>query len=468
MKKKAFISTKIPNTEFIIAAAILLLLEAFLFYRFLVAPQMDAARIAGMKLAEKRETLDVYRAETVNIESLAARLEDIQRQIGDAEFKLPAALHNEDISILIGQFSRDKNISVESVSFQERQLVSPAEYARNSTGAANGAVNGNGGLSGAANGASVRPAARQPDRADAAAGAGADVGTDFGAETPDRFTFRSSLYGEYADILQDINGVPLGTASQSALYDDAPAAGRTLSLQGVQISFNSEFHTAGPFIKLFEDSERKVRVKSASFTRVREGELKGVVSLEFAALSPDAESGYPGLNLPGDAGGAIEKGSLFEKYGGFIEDNADPTILLLSGEDDIDPDFYIVLKASSSNETKLSYGIYPRVDSEIRSNVNNAIRAKLSISGDAEQFEYVYSLASYQKSETRKLAAAGGKLRMKILSCQRIGDNDNVAVLLDVDNKTELPFEIIVINDDVLTPRFHLGMTKGAVDVVRK
>jgi len=142
--------------------------------------------------------------------------------------------------------------------------------------------------------------------------------------------------------------------------------------------------------------------------------------------------------------------------------------LLLSEDEDIDPDFYIVLKASSSNETKVSYGVYPRVETELRSNVNNAIRAKLTISGDEDQFEYVYSLASYQKSEKRKLPATGGTIRLKILSCQRIGDNDNVSILLDIDNNTDMPFEIVVVNDDVLSPRFHIGLTKGNVNVVTR
>jgi hypothetical protein len=216
----------------------------------------------------------------------------------------------------------------------------------------------------------------------------------------------------------------------------------------------------------------------AAMKAASEGELKGVLSLEFAALSPTAESNYPGLYSPGATGGAIgggtgnesgaAKDSLFGKYNGFIEDNADPTILLLSGDDDLDPDFYIVLKASTSNETKVSYGVYPRVETELRSNVNNAVRAKLTVGGDEDQFDYVYSLASYQKSEKRKLAAADGKLRLKVLSCQRVGDNDNVAILLDVDNNTGLPFEIVVVNDDVLTPRFHIGVTKGSVNVVTK
>jgi len=266
-----------------------------------------------------------------------------------------------------------------------------------------------------------------------------------------------------------VNPGAVGMARQSALYDDGITSGRTLSVQGVQISFRSEFHTIGPFLKFLEEGERLARVKNVSVSRIQESELKGVVNLEYVSLSPDAERGYPGLyaaGAPGAGGGA--KSSLFEKYAGYVEEGADPTILLLSEEEDIDPDFYMVIKASSSNETKVGYGVYPRVETEVRSNVNNAVRAKLTIEGDEEQFEYIYSLASQQKSERRKLGAEGGKLRMKILSCPRTGENDAVAVLLDVENNTALPLEITVVNDDVLNPRFHVGIVTANVSVANR
>ena len=421
MFRKASAGSAVSNIEFIAAALVLLLLEAFLFYRFLIGPQITAYDAVGAELAGRRIVLEKYQEQKTNAGDMERRHSELLEQIGEAEAKLPPTLHNEDVAILISRFAQETNVSVESVSFQERLLADLKEYA-----------------------------------------AGANAGGANAADT--------NAAGTKAGEPQNSAGEAGGMIMQSALYGDAPsAAGKTLSLQGVQISFSSEFHTAEKFIRLIEESERKTRVKSASLTRVQEGELKGVLNLEFAALSPDAEGGYPGVYQPGQFEGEPgRKESLFGKYGGFIEDNADPAILLLSGDDDLDPDFYIVLKAASSNETKVSYGVYPRVETELRSNVNNAVRAKLTISGDEDQFEYVYSLASYQKSEKRKLAAEEGKLRLKALSCQRIGDNDNVAVLLDVENNTELPFEVIVVNDDVLAPRLHLGITKGNVNVVAK
>jgi len=430
----------IPAMEFIIAAAVLLLLEAFLFFNFFVGPGMSGANAARDELYARRAALQRYRADKLDTAGLANQLADLEKRIGEAEEKLPQALHNEDISIMIGHFSAVNNITIDSISFQERQLVSPSEYLLP------------GGITGGLAGGAAAPVYAQG--ADAYGVNPASAGVN-----PANTGVNPSNAG--------VNPANAGLR-QSALYDEAPQAGRGLSLQGVQVSFSSEFHTVGPFLKSFEDSGRKIRVKNVSITRVQEGELKGVINLEYASLSANAEQNFPGMNEAPQLDAGRLKDSLFNKYSGFIEDNVDPTILLLSEDDDFDPDFYILLKASTSNETKVSYGIYPRVETELRSNVNNAVRAKLTISGDEEQFEYVYSLASYQKSERRTLTAADGKLRLKVLSCQRIGDNDNVAILLDVDNETDLPFEIIVVNDDVLSPRFHLGITKGNVNVAVK
>ena len=466
----------VPVTEFAVASIVLLLLEAFLLYYFFVGPRMAGAAAAGAELAERRIALADFYGNKIDKESLAEELNGLLLQIRSIEEKLPPTLHNEDISIMIGDISREHNISIESVSFAERQLIDLTEYVVMPAGSTESkaisniyaALDANGNSGNGSNGISYSAYGFDADAyADGEALLMASALAD-PAETAGIDSRIETFMQAFADTYDfEDEPVALGAAKPPA-QQKSPAQSLMLSVQNVQINFTSEFHTAESFIKAFEDGERKARVRNASLARVQEGVLKGVLNLEFVAFSATAEQGRPGLNDVSRQPGHAEKDSLFGKYNGFVEDNADPTILLLSEEDDVDPDFYIVLKSSASNETKVSYGVYPRVESELRSNVNSAVRAKLTISGDAEQFEYVYSLASYQKSEKRKLSASGGKLRLKVLSCQRIGDSDNVAVLLDVDNNTDLPFEIIVVNDDVLSPRLHMGLTKGNVTVVNK
>ena len=455
---------EIPLVEFIIAVIVLMFLETVLLYRFLVAPQMNASHIAHTELMTRRVAHELYKNELNGEVNQVDLYDSLKEQILAKEKKLPSTLHNEDIAIEIGRFAAEHNITVDAVSYQERQLVDPNEYA--AAGAGVGA-NAGAGMDGANSGANTGVGAGAGANSGTNAGAGAGAGAASAASSASAATTTYATDASEAALTSDI-------VRMSALSDVGGQDKRTLSLQGVQISFRSEFHTVIPFLRRFEDGDRIVRIKSVSISRIQEGELKGVINLEYAALSPSAEQNYPGLYTAAAASaaqngaGEAKRDSLFGKYGGFVEEGADPTILLLSEDDDIDPDFYIVLKASSSNETKISFGAYPRVETEVRSNVNGATRSKLTIEGDAEQFEYAYSLASSQKGEKRRLSASGGKIRVKVLSCQRLGDDDAVAILLDVENKTGLPVEITVINDDVLNPRFHTGLTAGDVKIVTK
>ena len=451
MRKKTALEafSAIPVAEVAFTAILILLLESVLFYHFMVSPRMDAASSTGSELTIRRAALAKHRADKLDDEGQRKKLESLLAEIEQKEEELPPVLHNEDIAILIGGLAQNNNITIDSINFQERQLVGLSEY----LGARDDGHNNHADTGGYAYFGQAAPG-------------GGDVPIDSAD-----FSYNVNLAGGFEAAGSNIGGAGSTTGSAglpAALTDGASAADQTLSLQSVQVSFRSEFHTVGEFIKQFETDIRKVRIKSLSISRVQEGDLKNVLNLEYAALSPDAETLYPGLYVPGVTDGGAGKDSLFRKYAGYVEEGADPTILLLSEDDDVDPDFYIVLKASSSNETKISYGVYPRVETELRSNVNNAARVKLTIDGDANQFNYVYELASYQKSETRKLEASGGKLRLKVLSCPRAGDDDKVQILLDVENNTELPLEVTVVNDDVLAPRFHEGIMKGTVKINEK
>ena len=235
-----------------------------------------------------------------------------------------------------------------------------------------------------------------------------------------------------------------------------------LTLQEVQIHFNSEYHTFGQFLKAFEEGEQKIRIKNVSVTRVKEGVLKGIVNLEYVILGTSMEKDltgvYPSPNFE-------PKESVFQKYEGYIEEGIDPTILLISSDDDVDPNFYMIVNAAASNDTKVTLGVFPRTETEIYFNANNAVQTKLVITGDENQFQYSYSLGSATKTEKRKLDVVDGKLRMDIITHPRSDDKDKVSILLSVENNTEIPLDIRVRNDDVLQPRFNLGKTTGQVSV---
>jgi hypothetical protein len=401
---------------------------------------MRAANRARADLALASTLLSEVTQSKLNASDRQAALDDLKAQIASLETALPPALHNEDISISIGEYARANNITLESVAFPGRQLVDPAEYAAQSAGVGAASDADGGGGSAALGGATASGGGALGTVSEAVAAANADLVSGAGGDT---------------DL------------SRSALIGDGAKQNRTLSLQGAQVSFNSEFHTAGAFLRAFEQSARKVRVKSVSLSRVQEGVLKGVVSLEYAALTTDSERGASGLYPAPQKGEA--KSSLFSRYNGYVEDGVDPTILLFSSDEDIDPNFFMNINPSTSNDTKVMLGVYPRMETAIYYNANNAVRAKLTITGDADQFEYTYALGPQtSKSEKRRLEVVEGKLRLKVLSHPRANDEDKVAILLDVENNTAIPLEIQVYNDDAVKPRFNRGTMTGTVEVTAK
>jgi hypothetical protein len=474
--------SRISNAEFVVAAAVLLLLEGVLLANFAVIPLKKAADAERERLAGYAAAQSEYEASRQNAEQRQAYLDELNGRMVEQEALLPAAIHNEDISLKIGAYARAHNITLESVAFSQRELANPREYADaagaaaasaqvsvagadGADGAAAAGSAGGAGLSGGAAGAGS-PASG----GEAGGAAGAEAGAAAAGGQPAAVSGQGAIESAIAEADRIANG--LGGVSVQARAQAAGTAGgssggssggaKTMSVQGVQVSFVSEAHTIAEFLKAIAGGESNARIKSMSATREQEGVIKGLLSLEYVSLSAGAEAAESGLYEPQPHGA---KDSLFQKYEGYVEEGVDPTILLVSADDDTDPNFYMILNPATSNDTKITLGVFPRTETAVYFNANNAARAKLAISGDAEQLEYSYALGSGSRSEKRRLELSDGKIRLDVISHPQSDEDDKVAVLLDVENNTGLPLEIRVRNDDVLNPRFHLGATSGDVSV---
>ncbi|MCL2164782.1 MAG: hypothetical protein FWH55_10440 [Oscillospiraceae bacterium] len=264
----------------------------------------------------------------------------------------------------------------------------------------------------------------------------------------------------FPDIAAGVISVSQGEGANGATRT---SSGKLLSIQDVQVNFSSEFHTAGSFIKEFEESVQRVRVKSVSLTRLREGVLKGVLNLEYIALTDNAEAGVSNRRAPDIDG----RESIFQSYSGYVEEDADTTVILQPGDIDVEPNFYMVLNQSVVNDAKIRFGVYPRSETELFYNVNSAVKASLTISGDENEMSYTYTLGTSSRTERRRLDVVDGSILISVISGPRANEDDKVAVLLDVENNTDLPLEIMVRNEDVLNPRFNLGDTSGQVTVLK-
>ncbi|MDR1440111.1 MAG: hypothetical protein LBJ10_08925 [Clostridiales bacterium] len=462
---------RISNAEFAIVAVLLLALEGILLANFLIAPlkrQYDEEKTRLSGYVFMREGIERTKQ---NTEQRQAYLAELDAKLAEQGALLPPALHNEDISLEISAYAQAHNITLESVAFAQRELVNPAEYVAAAGGAGTGsaatgsaatgsaatgsAAAGGAGAAGATGTAGATGVAGAAGAAEAAGAAGGGAGENAAAAKSGAGAIESAIAEAelIANGLGGLSGAPQASGGGGA---------KTMSVQSVLVSFVSEAHTIGGFLRAVEEGAGNARIKTLTAAREQEGVIKGAIGLEYVSLSADAEAAESGMYAPQPHG---SKESLFQKYEGYVEEGVDPTILLVSSEDDIDPNFYMILNQSSSNDTKITLGVFPRTETAIYFNANNAARAKLSISGDADQLEYTYTLGTSARTERRRLEAVDGKLRLDVISHPLADDDDKVAILLDVENGTGIPLEIRVRNDDVLNPRFHLGETSGDVSV---
>jgi type IV pilus assembly protein PilO len=428
---------KVSRTDFAVAAVVLILLEAVLLVNFLIMPIKRHADETSVILKSYRDLSDRLASNIANSAEQERTLSALALRISEAETELPPLIHNEDISLMIGEFANTHNIAVEAVVFAARAAIAPDSY-----------ISSAGSMALANSGSQVK--------------SGINNGAADDLNSPNAGVISLNA----GDIAAGSNGAGgaevTGNGANSLGSGDNAGGTKSLIIQEVQVNFSSEFHTAGTFIKEFEESRQKVKVKNVSLTRIREGDLRGVLNLEYIALTGDAETGAAGhFTAP-----AIEgKESIFLKYKGYVEDDADPTVILQQGDIDVEPDFYMVINSAAENDTKIRFGVYPRPETEIYYNVNNAVKGKLTISGDENELSYTYTIGTSSRTERRRLDITDGTILINVISRPRANEDDKVAILMDVENNTSLPLEIKVRNDDVMLPRFNLGVRTGQVTV---
>lgn len=243
--------------------------------------------------------------------------------------------------------------------------------------------------------------------------------------------------------------------------------GSMVLTENVDIAFSGSYGALYNFISDLEKSERKIMVKEVSMTRGAGSILKGTLKVQYVGYTnPEGESTYS-LETPPVKG----KVSPFLAFLGF-EDNAAASSSSLSNAGPgpalvktLDPNFYLLLNTYDDNAPKIIMGDYAKNGTELYSNTNDKVQGKISISGNLDKMTYSYSLGSSTKTKDAKLLLDGGKLRLDVISQQRKNDTDKVSITLDIDNKTDYPLEINVINDDKNAPRFNVGNKSGSVVV---
>ena len=252
------------------------------------------------------------------------------------------------------------------------------------------------------------------------------------------------------------------TANDTKNTKAAPkAVGSMVLTENVDIAFSGGYGALYNFISDLEKSDRKIIVRDVSMTRGAGSVLKGALKIQYVGYTnPEDQSTYS-LETPAVKG----KTSPFLAFLGF-EDKAAASAVVTPGPAAVktyEPNFYLLLNTYDDNAPKIIMGDYAKNGTEIYSNTNDKVQGKISISGNLDKMTYSYSMGSSTQKKDAKLIMAGGKLRLDVISQQRKNDTDKVSITLDIENKTDYPLEIDVINDDKNVPRFIVGNKSGSV-----
>ena len=246
------------------------------------------------------------------------------------------------------------------------------------------------------------------------------------------------------------------TPSATPEVTGEPATGYLIADQSLSLGISGAYEDMREFIDALEQNERQGYVRSLSMTMVEEGRISASMVVSFLSfLDAQAPGRYPlSPQMPKD------KNNPFTPYLGYSTGVATETI---QAQSVLFPDFSLRINSYSDNAPKVILSEYPKAATELYANDNKGFGGVLVLSGTADSFTYEMTLNGKTMRSSSPLSVKDGAIIVQVISQPREDNKDLVNAILDVDNQTEVPVEIVVTLDDPESPRFRLGKTTGNV-----
>ncbi|MDP4093533.1 MAG: hypothetical protein Q8920_09250 [Bacillota bacterium] len=260
-----------------------------------------------------------------------------------------------------------------------------------------------------------------------------------------------------------VNQQPQASPGTQALPGNTGNTTASITGDGVSLAFKGTYNQLYGFLSDIEKSTRKIIVSNISAARDADGLLNGTITLMYVSYREPGDNGQYKLTTP-STGGKVNPFVPYPGYkdGSTVQNSNSTTPIKI-----IDPDFYLLLNTYRDNAPKVIMGVYPRTETEVYDDVNDLVKGKITISQSGGKYKYTYTLGTSVYTEESALAVKDGVIRMNVTSQPRVSPADKVAIKMDIENKTSLPFEIDIVSDDKDMPRFTVGSKSGNVIVKR-
>lgn len=409
---------KITPRDAIIISLIMVFLEGYLLYTYLLVPSIQHRDELSRMLIIKNNQMRMLKQDYDQRTSYEQQIADSKTHMAELEKTVPAYLSEEEILMTLTGYAGSGSVDINSVSFTTGQVESAIPYLNGATESdvQAGASQGGTGTSGSAT-------------ATAATVAVSDSGTAASGMTV------TNSDGTVIDI----------------------SAGYVRHMQ-FNVNATGFYGDVWAFLQNIERNERLIRVKGVTFVS-EEGLVDATFQMETVSFTDGESTGGYDLDT-----GTTERDNPFRPYNGYLGG-------VVAGDTAVEqktlePSYYLILNSHLDNAAKVSMGIYSDPASDIAVNNNGVAAASLRISGTSDAITSVLKVGDKTYTAKGALSVVNDEMLMKVVSEARVSQWDKVGVELDVVNDTAYKLKIQVSSDDEARPRFTLGTTAGSVEIV--
>ena len=222
---------KLNKRELTLVSVLGIVLFSFVYYKFLIVPQIAKAERISIEREQKRNELATFRTDMASQSKLEVELMKLKDKIEEESESYFLSLNQEEIIILINEFVKDTEVKLTAVNFEEpREEVLGEEV-----------VEGE---------APVEPPVKSSEDSE------------------------SVKEDEETKINSDGDLIKSEEEKTSDIID----------IHTVNLEYESEYYSLLDFIKNITSYQKKIMIKEISVNKDEEGKLKGSITLDFYVI----------------------------------------------------------------------------------------------------------------------------------------------------------------------------------------
>lgn len=407
---------KISKKDLMMLGILVFVVVVYLAVSLLLVPNIKSLNDKKAASEQLSEKVEAAKKEYILKEKYEKDLKDIQTQIKIMKDSVPQYISQEDIILTIGKFSNMTGLGIVNMNFHS--LVS---Y----------------------------------DIKDLQSGKITLDTIKQAFNSKNNFNYDSNNSTQMSTNQNSSSTNNNSTQTTTGKTGSTPESG-VLTCSGVTLSYAGSYNSLYKFLRLIESNPTVICTLSLDVeTSDVAGVYAGVINLMYVGYRDKNDKGEYMLETPEIKG----KINPFSMEAGKLNTPTDNN----KQNNTITPTFLITLNSYRDNAPKVIMSTYPKAETQISVDKNETMNGKLIIGGSKGSYNYTYSIGKESYKGTGELTIKDGTIVLQVLSMLRDSDSDKVALTMDIDNSSDLPVVVNVLDKNIGVKRFTLGKTTGKV-----